>query len=126
MEFFINKNSTLPILKLELIQDGRNDYKKFFEQIQNSDIFFCMTDINTGNKKIGRRPATCMLKPCENDGDCCEDQYYIAYQFREKDTNTAGTFIGEFTIVFDDGSGTLIVPIREDLIINVLDHGLKK
>ncbi len=29
MEFFINKNATLPVLKLELIQDGRNDFNRF-------------------------------------------------------------------------------------------------
>ena len=34
MEFFINKNSTLPVLKLELIRDGRNDFHKFFELIR--------------------------------------------------------------------------------------------
>ena len=31
MEFFINKNATLPKLKLELIKDGRNDFNKFSE-----------------------------------------------------------------------------------------------
>ena len=30
MEFNINKNSTLPVLKMELIQDGRNDFESFF------------------------------------------------------------------------------------------------
>jgi hypothetical protein len=50
MEFFINQYATLNILKLELIQDGRNDFQKFFEKIQNSDIFFTMTDIVTGVK----------------------------------------------------------------------------
>ena len=36
MEFSINKNSTLPVLKLELIQDGRNDFQKFHDKVQNA------------------------------------------------------------------------------------------
>ena len=55
MEFFINKNATLPVLKLELIQDGRNDYHSFFEKIQNADIFFTLTNIITGVKVIAKK-----------------------------------------------------------------------
>ena len=37
MEFFINKNSTLTSnLKMELINDGRNDFRMFYEKIQNA------------------------------------------------------------------------------------------
>ena len=32
MEFFIRKNSTDPILKMQLVQDGRNDFKTNKEQ----------------------------------------------------------------------------------------------
>ncbi len=39
MEFFINKNSTLPKLKMELVNDGRNDFRKFFEKIQAGTIY---------------------------------------------------------------------------------------
>lgn len=127
MDFFINKASTLPIMKLDLIQDGRNDFNKFYDKLQNSDIFFCMTDIITGNKKIGRKKAMCILKEpstdCDSDG---YDQYYVAYQFSEKETNTPGTYIGQFFINFLDGAGELIVPIRDTLYIHVLDHGIKK
>jgi hypothetical protein len=52
MEFFINKDSTFPVLKLELIRDGRNDFQKFFELIQNADIYFTMSDVVTGVKRI--------------------------------------------------------------------------
>jgi len=122
MNFFINKNATLPLLKMELIQDGRYDFRKFHELIQNSDIFFSMTDINTGYKKICRQPAGCALKPnsCNE-----EEEYYITYQFTERDTNRPGSYHGLFEIVFLDGSGTLIVPIREELIIHILDGSIK-
>lgn len=123
MNFFINKDATLPYLKMELIQDGRNDFSKFHEKIQNSEITFTMADIVTGVKKIACKPATCMLK--ETDSDCCEE-YYIVYEWDERDTNKAGTYRGQFTINFLDGSGTLVVPIREELMIHVLDGSIKK
>lgn len=123
MNFFINKNATLPILKMELIQDGRNDFKEFHECIQNANIYFSMEDVVTGVKKIGKSPATCFLK--EGDVDCYEE-YYIAYEWSERDTNKAGTYRGQFHIEFLDGSGTLIVPIREELIIHVLEGSIKK
>ena len=57
MEFNINKGATLNTLKLELIQDGRNDFDKFFESVQNANIYFNMYDSITGVKKIGMRQA---------------------------------------------------------------------
>jgi hypothetical protein len=122
MEFNINKGATLNVLKMELIQDGRNDYEKFSQQIQNANIYFSMTDSVTGVKKIGLKPATLSLVTPES---CFGDQYYLTYQFTANDTSKAGRYIGQFTIQFLDGSGTLIVPIAELLYINVLDGGIK-
>ena len=124
MDFFINKGATLPILKMELIKDGRYTYHEFHDKIQNSDIYFTMSDINTGIKKIGKKPALCILKS-EYNG-CEVEEYYIAYQFSEKDTSKPGTYVAQFIIEFDDGSGKLIVPIREELYIQVLDGSIKK
>ena len=124
MEFFINKNSTLPVLKLELIQDGRNDYQHFFELIQNADIFFTMTDVVTGVKKIAKRRAGTQLVVPQSH--CTGEEYYLTYQFNSKETSQSGRYIATFEIDFLDGTGTLIVPIREELHINVLDGGIKK
>lgn len=57
MEFSINKSSTLPVLKMELIQDGRNDFYKFYDKVQNANITFTMTDIITGNIKIAKKTS---------------------------------------------------------------------
>ena len=124
MEFFIIKHSTLPLLKLELIQDGRNDFHKFFEKIQNANIYFTMTDVITGVKRIAKRPAGLQLVIPQSD--CTGEEYYITYQFNTKETNVAGRYVGQFEIEFLDNSGTLIAPIREELFINVLDGSVKK
>ncbi len=123
MEFFINKFSTLPILKLELIQDGRNDFRKFYDQIQNANITFSMTDIITGIKRIGKKTTGTSLLTPEN---CMGEQYYLVYQFSQYETTKAGRYIAQFEIDFLDGSGTLIVPIHNELYINILDAGIKK
>lgn len=122
MDFNINKDSSYPILQLELINDGRNDYNKFFDLIQNTNIYFTMTDVVTGIKKIAKKKAS--IKLVENNTDI--DEYYIIYKFTNKETNNSGRFIGQFDIDFLDGSGNLIVPINNTLYINILDQGIKK
>lgn len=123
MEFYINKTATLPILKLELIQDGRNDFHKFYDMIQNANITFSMWDVVSGNKRIGKKKAGTSLVLPE---DCTGDRYYLIYQFTEHDTRNPGRYAAQFNIEFLDGSGTLIVPIREQLFINILDNDIKK
>lgn len=124
MDFFINKGATLPILKLQLIQDGRNDFRNFYELIQNSNMYFNMYDTTNGNKIIAKGNAICIPKTLNNPDELQE--YYIGYKFTARDTKVPGTFIGQFTIEFLDGSGTLIMPIREELRINILEGTIKR
>lgn len=123
MEFFINKNATLNKLKLELIQDGRNDFRKFHEDIQNANIFFTMTDVITGVKKIAKKPTGVELVVPTS---CVGEEYYLVYQFTAKETAIAGRYVAQFEIDFLNGSGTLIVPIREQLFVNILEGDIKK
>lgn len=124
MEFFINKNSTLPVLKLELINDGRNDFHKFHEMVQNANIYFTMTDVITGVKRIAKKETGIQLVLPQSD--CVGEEFYLIYQFTEKETSVAGRYAAQFTIEFLDNSGTLIVPIREELFVSVLDGSIKK
>ena len=123
MEFFINKNATLPVLKLELIQDGRNDFNRFYDAVQNANIYFTMTDVVTGVKRIAKKETGLQVVVPES---CVGEEYYLIYQFTERDTAVAGRYAAQFTIEFLDGSGTLIVPIREELFVTVLDGSIKK
>jgi hypothetical protein len=123
MEFSINKNSTLPVLKLELIQDGRNDFQKFHEKVQNASIYFTMTDVITGVKRIAKKLTGIeQVEPV----NCVGDEFYIIYNFTERDTSVSGRYVGQFEIDFLDGSGKLIMPIKEELFINILERTIKK
>jgi hypothetical protein len=124
MEFSINKGATLNVLKMELIQDGRNDFQKFHDKIQNANIYFSMTDVITGVKRIAKKETG--IQQVEPASDCVGDEFYLIYQFTERDTAVAGRYVGQFEIEFLDGSGTLIVPIREELFINILERTIKK
>ena len=48
MEFFIRKDSIEPILKMQLVQDGRNDFRDFHKKLANSSIYFSMKDTQSG------------------------------------------------------------------------------
>jgi hypothetical protein len=115
MEFFIKKNSTLPLLKLQVVKDGRSDYQSFMKLMEISSMFFSMVDIATGIPKITSRPAGFVEKTFIDPN--AEPEYYLYYQFTNRDTNTVGRYEGQFMLRSDDG--VLILPIREKLYINV-------
>jgi hypothetical protein len=115
MEFFIKKNATLPLLKLQVVKDGRSDYNRFMELIEESSIFFSMVDVSTGIPKITTKPAGFVDK-VQLDPNA-ETEYYIYYQFASFDTNREGRYEAQF--LFRNSEGTLVLPIREKLFINV-------
>ena len=130
-QFFITKGSTLPKLRMDVIHDGRYDFRKFYLAIQNADVTFTMYDQDTGIKKIANAPAEVV----EKYGTGCEEQFVIQYSWNKRDTSAAGTYIGLFTIKFNDDlvmdgmtfpSGEMNAPIAEDLLITISDSGIKK
>jgi hypothetical protein len=83
--------------------------------IELSAIFFSMVDIETGVAKISSRPAGFVEKTFIDPN--AEPEYYIYYQFTNRDTNKVGRYEGQFMLRNDDG--VLILPIREKLFINI-------
>jgi predicted transcriptional regulator len=117
MEFYIKKNATLPLLKMSVVKDGRSDFRSFMEDLENYAIYFTMYDVKSGVAKIVNAPADIVSTETENE-------YYIYYQFKERDTKTTGRYKGEFLL--KNTQGDLILPLREELYINVLDSNLKQ
>jgi hypothetical protein len=115
MEFFIKKNATLPLLKLQVVKNGRLDYNNFMSLIEQSALFFSMVDVETGVSKITSRPAGFVEKV--NVDPNADPEYYLYYQFQNRDTNRVGRYEGQFMLRSSDG--VLILPIREKLFINV-------
>jgi len=114
MEFYIKKNATLPVLKMQVVKDGRAGYQQLMEDLAVSTIYFSMVEMETGIPKIISAP--CSIVPLIlPEGD--SPDYYIYFQFTSRDTNTPGRYQGQFLIKNDEGN--LILPIREDLYINI-------
>ena len=114
MEFYIAKNATLPVLKMQVVKDGRNTYLDLMESLPLSTIYFTMIDVYTGVPKVVSAPCSIvsLILP-----EGAPTEYYIYFQFSSMDTDTPGRYQGQFLIKNDDGS--LILPLREQLYINV-------
>ena len=128
MKFIIKKGSVNPVLRMELIKDGRYDFKKAMidNAIQDSVVKFYMKDVETGLLKVAKADADIVL--AQEEG--CEEKYILQYKWKERDTKKEGTYEGWFEINFngnlkeegvDYPSGKMIVPIQEKLQIVILD-----
>lgn len=123
--FYINQYSTLPTLRLELIQDGRNNFHKFYDMLQDCTITFSMVNKENNLIKIANAPAYIQLKDHCN----CNEEYLICYDWKERDVKEKGVYDGYFTLSFNGNltsedtiypQGKLIVPIEEKLEIVIL------
>lgn len=126
--FEIKKNSTLPSLRVKLIDDGTYDFCRrdiYNNAIQNADITFSMKDEN-GVLKISKAKAS-IVKCC----DCnCTESYSIEYKWNKRDTKKSGVFDAFFEInfkndLYEEGvsypEGNLIMPIHEQLKIQIIE-----
>ncbi len=121
MVFTIRKNSTLPLLRMRVIENSNLDYQKFMTMLENSAITFSMRELNTGVYKIANKKAGIVLRTKRVNNNQL-DEYYIYYKFTKSDTSNPGIYEASFHIdFFGSETGNLIVPIKESLIINVLD-----
>jgi hypothetical protein len=122
MEFFIRQGASDPILKLKLIDDGKNDKSSFNDLLENSDITFEMFDVGTEQYQVLN--GECFLTTRTKKYDQTTDEYYITYRFTELNTSQKGRFEGMINIQFLDTNSNptnkLIVPIKEKLFINVI------
>ena len=124
-QFNIVQNATLPYLEMEVINDGRHNFNKIYVALQAADVTFNMTDNNNGIKKIVNKK--CNIVPIEDNG--CIEKVKVQYQWCKNDTKEKGQFKVYFKVSFKDDivmedmmfpKGDLIVPIAEELIINVI------
>jgi hypothetical protein len=122
MEFYIRQGATDPILKLRLIDDGKNDKSSINDLLENADITFDMYELNTENPILLNE--TCNITTRTKKFQNTTDEYYITYRFTETQTSEKGRYEGRVTIQFlntDQNPTTkLILPIREKLFINII------
>lgn len=125
-EFYIRKGSLNPVLRMELFQDGRYDFKRSLidNALQDAVVTFTMVDSETGLLKIAEAPAEIVIAKPEG----CEEKFLLQYKWTERDVRKEGIFNGWFEIKFNGNltengveypKGNLKVPIQDDLVIYI-------
>ncbi len=122
MEFFIRQGASDPILKMRLLDDGKNDKSSFNDLLETGcTITFEMSDVKTDIPAILN--SQCLLTTRTKKYDQTTDEYYITHRFTEAQTSETGRFEGKITIQFLDTNQNpttkLILPIKEKLFINI-------
>lgn len=121
MEFFIRQGASDPILKMRLIDDGKNDKSSFNDLLESADITFEMSDVKTGEPVILN--SDCFVTTRTKLYNQTTEEYYITHRFTETQTSEMGKFEGKITIQFLDTdlnpTTKLILPVKEKLYINI-------
>jgi hypothetical protein len=122
MEFYIRQGSTEPILKLQMIEDGKNDKSSFNSRLENSIITLDLIDIKTNIPFLVN--LNCNIVNRIKRDNFITDEYYIIHKFTSEETNEKGRYEGIINIKFLDNNNIqtdlLILPINEKLFINVI------
>ena len=116
-EFFRRKNSTLPIIKVQIVKDGRLGFREFDNLTKDSTITFSMWNEETNVYYIMNKPASVMVKPSTVGSN--EVEYFVYYQLSSHETRDIGGYIGEFKVT--NSQGEIILPRRKKLFINITD-----
>ena len=117
MNFYIKKNSTLPVLTIEVVVDSRNSFGNTNEPFSASTVTFNMKDINTDFYYIIGHPVTIKEKYTTEDSPL--KSYYLEVQFTERQTSKTGSFLSEFVI--ETEYYTEILPIENEIKVHIID-----
>jgi hypothetical protein len=122
MDFYINKNSTLPHLKVKIFSSDVTDYESFNKLIKTARVTFSMKNLSNNVYKIAAKPCSIVAKNVGVDEFSDVMEYYIVYEWSGNDTKNTGSYIGEFNITFKNNTcDNLVVPIKEKLYVFIGD-----
>mgnify|MGYP000905278963 CR=1 FL=1 len=114
MDFYINKNSTLPHLKVKIQTTDLTSYEDFNKLIKTAKVTFSMKNLANNVYKIASKPCQVVAKHVGIDSFSDIYEYYIVYEWSGNDTKNTGSFIGEFNITFkNQPCESLVLPIKE-------------
>lgn len=116
MEFYIKKNATLPILKVEICKDGRSDFN--LNSFLDSNYSFYISLYDKTIDKILFASKECYITTETSPFDD-KTLYYLNYQFTNKDTIKSGRY--EVQISVPSENGVVILPLQEKFYVNILD-----
>jgi hypothetical protein len=124
-DFFIKKDSTLPVLKYPLSQHTMEQYDISSDMLENVAVTFSMMEADTGNYRIANVAGNLVVN---NDRPEYPDelQYTLTFNFKPHHTRKAGRFLGEFKVDFlGENCGKITLP-TQNLINILISDGITK
>lgn len=123
--FFIKKDSTLPVLKYPLTQHTMEQYDITPDMLENCAVTFSMIDADTGLYRIANVAGNLVInnnRPEYPD----EVQYTLTYKFKLPQTRKAGRYLGEFKLDFlGEDCGKITLPTQNQINIQISDSSTK-
>lgn len=116
MEFYIKKNSTLPILKMEMIKDGRSDYNLNSFLSASTTFLISLYDKTTDKFLFASKECFVTTEYSDFEG---KNLYYLNYQFTNKDTLKTGRYEVQISIPSDQG--VIVLPLQDKFYVNILE-----
>jgi surface protein len=116
MEFYIKQNSTLPVLKMEIIKDGRSDFNLNSFLSGNSTFLISLYDKSNDKFLFASKECFVTSEYSEFEG---KDLYYLNYQFTNKDTLKTGRY--EVQVSITSEQGVILLPLQDKYYVNVLN-----
>ena len=115
MEFYINQSSTLPVLKMEVIKDGRSDFNFNSLLDGNATFLISLFDKSTDKFLFASKQCELITEYSEFEG---KNLYFLSYQFSIRDTIKSGRF--EVQISIPSENGVILLPLKEKFYVNII------
>jgi len=119
--FFIKKDSTLPVLKYPLTQHTMEQYDITPDMLENVAITFSMIDANNGLYRVANVAGSLVVnnnRPEYPD----EVKYTLTYKFKLSQTAKSGRYLGEFKLDFlGENCGKITLPTQNQINIQISD-----
>jgi len=124
-DFFIKKDSTLPVLKYPLSQHTLEQYDITPDMLENVAVTFSMVEADTGLFRIANVAGDLVVN---NDRPEYPDEltYTLTYNFKLPQTRKTGRFLGEFKVDFlGENCGKITLPTQNKINIQISDSNTK-
>jgi len=123
--FFIKKDSTLPVLKYPLTQHTMEQYDITPDMLENVAVTFSMIEADSGLYRIANVAGNLVIN--NNRPDYPDEvQYTLTYQFKLPQTAKAGRYFGEFKLDFlGENCGKITLPTQNQINIQISDSTTK-
>jgi len=119
--FFIKKDSTLPVLKYPLTQHTMEQYDITPDMLENVAVTFSMIDASTGLFRVANVAGNLVVN--DNRPEYPDEvQYTLTYKFKLHQTRKSGRFFGEFKLDFlGENCGKITLPTQNQINIMISD-----